>query len=69
MIISIIGLTPNLATSRLTNISIKIKVLYDTGSICEILFVSSCMWCKHKGCHTRQTYIFKISANVKSYIN
>ena len=39
-------------------------MLYDNENIYEILFVSWCLWCKHKVCHTKQTYIFKITAKV-----
>jgi len=65
MILFIIGLRQNPATSRLNNVSNKIIMLYDNKSIYEILFVSWCLWCKHKVCHTKQTYIIKITAKVK----
>ena len=64
MILFIIGLRQNLATSRLTNISSKIVILYDSESIYEILLCHGAC-----GVNTKyvvlKTYIFRISAKVK----
>jgi hypothetical protein len=50
MIISIIGLTQNLATSLLSSVSSKIKVLYDNESIYEILLY-------HDACGVNTKYV------------